>query len=168
MCKFVIIFSEIYCLLLDTSLVGMCVIFCKCISMCCCVPALVLCVCVCLCFGVGLEAREPAIKKRTGTSKGLEAQTQHTCWQSIGKPGEVKSESDPEKKRGSRDERGKKEEGRVSAMWDRRGVPEGRGRAQTQAAHIHPPQPSVWFRLVGGSMCEYMCCNVCVCVCVLR
>ena len=44
---------------------------------------------VCLCFFC-VEAREPAIKKRTGTSKGLEAQTQHTCWQSIGKPGEVK------------------------------------------------------------------------------
>ena len=56
---------------------------------CLCVPVLVRCVPLFFLF-FSVEAREPAIKKRTGTSKGLEAQTQHTCWQSIGKPGEVK------------------------------------------------------------------------------
>lgn len=36
----------------------------------------------CLCLCAELEAREAVIKQRTGTSKGLEAQTQHPCWQS--------------------------------------------------------------------------------------
>lgn len=74
-----------------------------------CACPLYLCVFVFVCLE--LEAREPAIKKRIGTSKGLEAQTQHTCWQSIGKPGEVKLERAREQEK----KRGKKEEGRVSA-----------------------------------------------------
>lgn len=73
-------------------------------------PVLVRCICVSFVFHVELEAREPAIKKRTGTSKGLEAQTQHACWQSIGKPGEVKLEREGVEMR-----EGEKEVGRVSA-----------------------------------------------------
>ncbi|CAB1458029.1 unnamed protein product [Pleuronectes platessa] len=42
---------------------------------------------ICIPERTTLQAREPAIKKRTGTSKGLEAQTPLACWQSIGKPG---------------------------------------------------------------------------------
>lgn len=105
---------------------------------------------------VELEAREPAIKKRTGTSKSSEAQTQHTCWQSIGKPGEVKLER--ERKRERRRER--EEEGgggQGECMWERR-EPERRGRAQTQPAHTHThtpsPLPSLWSKRARGSMCE--------------
>ncbi len=119
-----------------------------------CMPVLVHSICLSFvfvfvfffCVCVELEAREPAIKKRTGTSKGLEAQTQHTCWQSIGKPGEVKLERERERKRergGGRekergDERGKKEEGRGSACGREGENQRKRGRAQTQAAHTHP------------------------------
>lgn len=44
---------------------------------------------------------EPAIKTRTGTFKRCEAQAQHTSWQSIGKPGEVKF-GERKEKRGSK------------------------------------------------------------------
>lgn len=77
-CRFVcyIFFKNVYCISPYISLVGECV----CILICLCMPVRVHFICVSFFFFcVELEAREPAIKKRTGTSKGLEAQTQLTC-----------------------------------------------------------------------------------------
>lgn len=94
------------------------------------------------------------LKKRTGTSKGLEAQTQNTCWQSIGKPGEVKLER--EREGAEMRERGRKEEGRVREKRRSREKKQG-GLRLRQHTHTHTPspQPSVWSRRARDSMCDY-------------
>lgn len=142
-----------------------------------CILIFIVCACLCLStvsvcllfcfFCVELEAREPAIKKRTGTSKGLEAQTQHTCWQSIGKPGEVKLE----RERGSGRKRAEMSEGRRRrAGWVHVGE-KGRTREKEGGLRLRQRTHILSSALSLVEACKRqhvlcMCCNVCVCVCI--
>lgn len=79
------------------------------------------------------QVKETAVKRRTGISKGFEAETQQTCWQSLAKP-ILKWE---------RKERGGSEGG---SRGKRAGLRSG-------SANTPSTQPSVWAGHAGGSMC---------------
>lgn len=114
---------------------------------CVCIPMLIYCICVPLFLCRTSDTRQPAIKKRTRTSKGLEAQTQHTCWQSTGKPGEVKLEREGTERR--------RRAGWVNVGENGR-AREKRAGSDSGSTHTPSPQPSVWSRHARGSTSEYV------------
>lgn len=85
-------------------------------------------------------------------------------WQAGG--GEI-GEREREREKESGDERGKKEEGRVSACGREGENQRKRGRAQTQAAHTHPLLSPQSGRGVQEAACVVYVLQ-CVCVCVYR